>query len=289
MKALVIGAGGLVGFALLNALTQRNHTAIAISRRSLHPAITALDASNFTSISELVKAEQIDWVFYPAGWAWVDGCEQDPEKAYFDNVTIPVMIAELAQQAGAGFMYFSSEYVFDGRDGPYVEEDRPNPLSIYGQTKRAAEVQLLSQGFKALVVRTTVVYGAELQRKNFVYQLLRRVGSKEAVVVPCDQISTPTYVPDLATACVECAERGITGIINITGPDRVDRFAFAQNICRVFDLDTSLLIPKLTSEIAQVAVRPLQAGLINTYAQQILLTPLRGVVDGLKAMNSKVV
>src|SRR5207249_1441277 len=93
----------------------------------------------------------------------------------------------------------------------------------------------------AAIIRTTVVYGVEPQGKNFVYQLLRRVRSGEPVHVPRDQISTPTYNLDLAAATVELIEREVVGVTHVAGPDALDRYAFALEVCAAFGLDPSLV------------------------------------------------
>ena len=195
-------------------------------------------------------------------------------------------VAATAAQLGAGFVYFSSEYVFDGDAGPYDEQAAPYPLSAYGRSKLAAEHELVSVNPAVTIVRTTVVYGPEFQQKNFIYQLIAKTSRGETLPVPTDQISTPTYNLDLAVASVECAERRATGVINLVGPDRLDRYAFALAACRTFGLDERLVVPRSTADLKQLAPRPLNAGLINAHAQQILCARLRGVDDGLRAMQA---
>jgi len=284
VKALVIGAAGQVGGALIQALHDRGHQAIGVDRVALCCSILQLDASNALRMHALLKETMPDWVFYPAGFSWVDGCERDPLSSFNSNVKWPLGIATVVGQLGAGFTYYSSEYIFDGRHGPYAEEAEPNPLNIYGRHKLEAEQKLPRVG-RTLLVRTTVVYGQEIQRKNFVYQVLDRLSRNETMLVPNDQISSPTYNVDLAQACVECAERGILGTLNLAGPDRIDRYAFALRICETFDLEPALLLPTSTSVLGQTAMRPLNAGLDSSKACQLLQTRLRGVWKGLEDMK----
>jgi len=289
MKALVIGACGLIGRELMRSLVQNGHTAVGTSRRALTPHVIELDAANTETMQALLEAERPNWVFYSAGWSWVEECERDPLRAEFQNVDIPASVAEMGHRLGAGFTYFSSDYVFDGQGGPYDECAVPRPLNVYGRTKMKAEQCLLALPGQTLIVRTTGVYGWELQRKNFVCQLMDRFARGEKMVVAVDQVSTPTYVPDLASACVECAERKIMGVLNLVGQDRLSRYEFAQLVCQVLDLDARMLVPRCTREMGQVASRPLQAGLINARAGQVLSTTLRGVEDGLAAMKSTLI
>ncbi len=286
MKALVIGASGQVGGALLTALCDRGHTAIGTYRQHPQPGLARLDTADSAAAADVLEQLRPDWVFYPAGLSWVDLCEREPERCHTENVTLPVAVAKLAARLGAGFVYYSTEYVFDGYHGPYAEQAAPHPLSEYGRSKLAGEHQLGEVTARLLIVRTTVVYGPEPQQKNFVYQLVTKLRRGETMSVPNDQVSTPTYSPDLAAASLECTERNLTGVINLVGADRLDRYEFALAACRTFDLDDRLVVPRATVELGQLAARPLNAGLINGYAQRVLNTRLRGVSDGLQAMRA---
>jgi dTDP-4-dehydrorhamnose reductase len=130
-----------------------------------------------------------------------------------------------------------------------------------------------------------VVYGPEPQGKNFVYQLLRRARAGERMRAPADQVSSPTYNPDLAAASVELAELGRPGVYHVAGPEVLDRHAFARVVCRVFELDEGLLEPVATAALGQLARRPLRAGLRIDRARSALATPLRGPEEGLRAMR----
>ena len=285
MKTLVIGASGQVGNALVRALKARGHHVTGTYRSYALPGLAKLDASDSVAVEQLIEAIQPDWIFYPAGLSWVDLCEREPERCFFENVHVPIQVAQRATAVNAGFVYFSSEYIFDGYAGPYDEGARPNPLNIYGKSKFQAEQQLADNIQRLIIVRTTVVYGTEVQQKNFVHQLLKHSQRGQPLVVPNDQISTPTYNVDLAIACVECAERQIAGVINLVGPDRMDRHTFAVEACHVLGLDPQILISRCTVETSQVAPRPLAAGLVNARARQTLSTPMRGITEGLVAMK----
>jgi dTDP-4-dehydrorhamnose reductase len=286
MRALVVGASGQVGGALVRALEAHGHTVTGTYHEHALPGLVELDTTDSQAVIQLIESVQPDWVFYPAGLSWVDFCEREPDRCFFENVQLPVQVADFAADRGAGFVYFSSEYVFDGRAGPYDETAEPNPLNVYGKSKLAAERQLADRIGRLIIVRTTVVYGPEIQKKNFVYQLMARAKGSQRMAVPHDQVSTPTFNRDLAAACVECAEWNITGVINLVGPDRIDRYAFALEVCRTFGLAPDMLIPMPTADLKQMAQRPLNAGLVNTCAQQVLHTALTGVVEGLNSMKA---
>lgn len=252
------------------------------------PGTVPLDITNTEATAGLIARVAPDCVLCPAGLTFVDYCEDHPGEAYAVNRDAPAAAARAATARGAGFVYFSTEYVFDGAAGPYSEDDVPRPISVYGASKLEGEGAAVAANPRTLVVRTTVVYGVDAQAKNFVYQLRRRLGAGERMRIPADQISSPTYSADLAAATVEAVERGVTGVVNLVGAGILDRHAFAIQACDVFELDAGLLDPVPTAALGQKAPRPLRAGLTIDRARAMLRTPLRGPVEGLRAMRAAV-
>jgi dTDP-4-dehydrorhamnose reductase len=285
MRALVIGASGQVGAAVGLRLTALGHRVIGTHARTPTPSTQPLDFTDPVATERIIDETRPDWIFCAAGLTHVDYCEDAPAEAYRANRDAPAAAAGLAARRGARFIYYSTEYVFDGRAGPYAETDRPNPLSVYGRSKLEGERAVLQASSGSVVIRTTVVYGPEPQGKNFVYQLLRRLRAGERMTVAVDQRSTPTYNQDLAAASVELAERGVEGVIHIAGPAILDRYAFARAACEVFDLSPESLTPAPTTKLGQRAPRPLNAGLRTDRARALLTTPLRGPREGLEAMR----
>jgi dTDP-4-dehydrorhamnose reductase len=286
MRALVIGASGQVGAALQARLTARGHSVTGTYHRVPQPGLLPLDVGDFVGVARLVAETMPDWVFCPAGLTHVDFCEDHHEEAFRANRDAPAAAARAAASARAGFVYYSTEYIFDGVAGPYGEDDPPRPLSVYGRSKLEGERAVQDANPRALVVRTTVVYGPEPQGKNFVYQLLRRARAGEPITVPADQRSSPTYNQDLAAATVEAAERALTGVLHVAGPTVLDRHAFALAVCAAFGLNPGRVTAVPTATLGQRAARPLNAGLKIERARGLLATPLRGPKEGLEAMRS---
>ncbi len=285
MRALVIGASGQVGAALSASLTARGHSVVGTHAKTPAPTTCPLDLTDAAATERLIADTAPEWIFCAAGLTHVDHCESAPDEAYRLNRDAPAAAAGVAARRGARFIYYSTEYVFDGEAGPYAEADRPNPLSVYGRSKLEGERAVLAAHPRAVVIRTTVVYGPEPQGKNFVYQLLRRLRAGERMVVASDQRSSPTYNEDLAAASVELAEQGVAGVVHVAGPVIVDRYGFAQVACAIFDLDPGLLAPAPTAELGQRAARPLNAGLRIDRARALLTGRLRGPDEGLNAMR----
>ena len=286
MRALVIGASGQVGSALLEALRARGHEAVGTYAH--HPAegLDTLDVTDRAAVERAVSQARPDWILCPAGLTHVDYCEEHPAEAFAINRDGALDAARAAGCAGAGFVFYSTEYIFDGERGPYTEKDAAQPLSVYGRSKWEGERAVLAEIARALVVRTTVVYGPDRQEKNFVYQLIRNCRSGQGMRIPADQISSPTYNVDLAQATVELCERDLAGVYHLAGDGVLDRFAFARLACEVFGLDPSRLTPVATAMLGQKAARPLKGGLTIAKAQGVLATPLRSPEAGLRAMRA---
>jgi dTDP-4-dehydrorhamnose reductase len=285
MRALVIGASGQMGAALLHVLRARGHEAVGTWAHEAYPGLVPLDFTDSAATERLVTGTRPDWVICPAALSHVDYCEEHPDEAFAANLHGPFAAATAAARVGAGFVYYSSDYVFDGVDGPYAEDARPRPLGVYGQSKVEGEQAVLGALERALVVRTSVVYGPERQEKNFVYQLLRASRAGDGFRLAVDQKASPSYNPDVAAASVELAEGSLFGIWHIAGPEVLDRYAFALRICRDFGLDTSKLTAVMTAALSQKATRPLDGGLKVAKAQARLRTRLRGPDEGLRSMR----
>ncbi len=286
MRALVIGASGQVGAALLAALRERGHEFVGTYAHHATDGLLPLDVTDTAAVERAIRDARPDWVLCPAGLTHVDYCEDHPDEAMAINRDGPLRAARAARAAGAGFVYFSTEYVFDGTSGPYGEEDPANPLSRYGASKWEGERAVLSEVPRALAIRTTVVYGPDRQEKNFVYQLIRNCRDGREMRVASDQVSSPTYNQDLAAATMELCERDASGVYHLAGHGILDRFAFALLACKVLELDSSTLVPVTTASFGQKAPRPLRAGLKIDKARADLDTRLRSPEEGLRAMRA---
>jgi dTDP-4-dehydrorhamnose reductase len=287
MRALIIGASGQVGAALVSTLRERGHDAQGTHGAHPAPGLVPLDLNDHDAVEHMIAEVTPDWIFCPAGLSHVDYCEEHPEEALALNHDGPRVAARAAGKAGAGFVFYSSDYVFNGVGGPFGEDDPPRPLSIYGRSKWEGERAVMIACRRAIVIRTSVVYGSERQEKNFVYQLIRAFRENRPYRPAVDQRVSPSYNPDVAAASVELAERDLLGLWHVAGPETLDRYAFALLVCREFGLDSSRLAPVKTAELKQAAPRPLNGGLRVGKAQVALRTPLRPPAEGLAEMHRR--
>lgn len=285
MRALVIGASGQVGAALLTTLHARGHEARGTYGHHAAPGLDPLDLADHAKVASAVAAARPDWVFCPAGLSHVDYCEDHVGEALAANRDGPAAAARAAESAGAGIVFYSSDYVFDGLGGPFGEDDTPNPRSVYGQSKLGGEQAVVTACRRAVVIRTSVVYGPERQEKNFIYQLIRASREGRGFRLAVDQKASPSYGPDVAEASVELCERGFVGLWHIAGPEVLDRYALAVLTAKEFGLDATGLTATTTAALAQKASRPLDGGLKVAKAQAQLKTRLRPPAEGLRAMR----
>jgi dTDP-4-dehydrorhamnose reductase len=277
---LLLGAGGLVGTHLRVALAGRN--VVATSHRRPVPGAVALDLTDSRAIRRTVSEARPEVIVVAAADAFVERCEREPSATRAVNVVALREIAECAPRAL--LVVFSSEYVFDGRAGPYGEDDPVAPINEYGRQK--VEVETLARERKDhLICRVSGVYGWSPARTSFVCQLVDRLRSGQRFRVPADQLITPTPAPDLARAVVELIDHGARGTFHSAGPEILERPVFAQRVAAAFGLDPALLDPLPTAELGLAAPRPLRAGLLTEKLRAFLGRGLAPSIEALATMR----
>jgi len=276
MKALIIGVSGQVGSNLERAgaavgikvygadIKPARLPSMSTSGFRLHgaqpPERLYIDIARPDSARSAFEAAAPEVVFLCAAMTHVDGCERNPALAEKINAGGTEIVAGCCRRSGSKLVYLSTEYVFDGKNGPYSEADSPNPVNVYGKTKLQGERTALAL-VGALSIRTTVVYSYAPGRKNFLMQLLGAANSGNKMRVPKDQYSNPTYAPELAEFILELVLKNKSGIYNVVGSERLDRYSFALKACEILGLSAGFLEPALTKELGRTAARPLCAGL----------------------------
>jgi len=257
---LVIGASGLIGYSLFEHFSKENSVVGTFNTHKFDNLIQ-LNLLNKDELERIIENVKPRVILLPAALTNVDYCEKEKNECWKQNVIGPLNLIQLIKNSSVKLVYYSTDYVFNGKNGPYSEEDIPHPLNIYGKSKLETETNIKQNLTNFLIIRTTVVYGWEHLRKNFVYSLIKSIKSGKTIKVPKDQIGTPTYVENLAEATLELVKSDKHGIYNVGGPQLLDRYSLALIIAEVFNLNQSLIIPIKTSELNQIASRPLHAGL----------------------------
>lgn len=285
MRALIVGASGLLGHALYRRWTERGWDVAGTYREFALDGLRRLDVLEPGSLDALLEELKPRVVAFPASIPHVDYCQQHPEETRRLNVDATLSAARAAREAGARFVFFSTDYVFDGRRGGYTESDAPAPLGAYGRQKLEAERGLLAVP-GALVLRVCGLFGWEFRQKNFVLQAVRRLKAGERFQAAEDQSYTPTYVPFLADAVGDLAERGAEGLLHLAGSERLSRVEFARAAAEAFGLDAGLVEPVGSASLTRpgAAPRPADSSLDCSKAAALLGRPVPGAREGLKAM-----
>ncbi len=289
-KVLIVGASGQVGAAMCRYLQRAGlGDSVLPAARTPQQGWLTLDLETIFTPDDAaipLETEDLSAILCIAGWTHVDGCEADPERAMQVNATGPSLLAGYAWQRNVPFVYYSTDYLFNGSaaaPGPYPEDAPVDPVNVYGVTKLAGETQVMGYHPEALIVRTAGVFGEDLQGKNFVYQVLRRLTLGQGVRVPGDQSSTPAYNEDLAHATFTLLRHGASGVYNACGPDVLDRAEFARLIAGQFALSTDAIEGVSTGTLRQPAQRPLIAGLDSSrLAREFPEARMRGVAEALQ-------
>lgn len=294
-RVLITGSNGLLGQKLVELLSNSpNYMMLLTSKQGASVfqderlQYRQLDISQKQQLSAVVEEFEPEIIVNTAAMTNVDQCETEREAAWRANVTGVENLVRSAKLVGARIIQLSTDYIFDGKGGPYNEVDRPNPLSYYGRTKLASENVLQTSGIPAAILRTMVLYGIGFGIKlNFALWLLKNLSEDKPVRVVDDQIGNPTLADDLAYAILKIIELERTGVYNVAGPDLVSRHDFALALARVFNYNKKRIMAVKTSSMKQQAARPLRSGFITLKAQTDLGVRLSGVEQGLHILKNQ--
>ncbi len=309
MKILITGSNGLLGQKLVAALQYDPAVQlIATSRgpdrtpsyllpfsadgakvmRSLGHRYHPLDITVCAAVDELFNEVKPDAVIHTAAMTNVDACELDPEACHLHNVKATEYLVQAAKRVNAHFIHLSTDFIFNGKQGPYEEDDAPDPLGIYGNSKLDSERVVMDSGLeKWAIARTILVYGTApgLSRGNVVLWAKNALEKGLPINVVDDQWRMPTLAEDLADGCIRIAKRGATGIYHLCGPDGMTILELVQRVGHFFDLDTSVVTPVKSDSLGQPAKRPPRTGFILDKARRELGYAPRTFEEGLGVLR----
>ena len=247
MKILILGHKGMLGSDLM------------LRMMAAHD-VTGKDVGDFDITVEddcgrVIAECSPDVVINAAAYTNVDGCETDRERCFAVNAVGVKNIALACRGKGIRIVHFSTNYIFDGRkETPYVEEDEPAPLNVYGASKLEGERFLQAFSDRWLLIRTAWLYGRN--GKNFVKTILEKAAAVKTLDVVDDQIGTPTYSWDLAAAVQLLIEGGHEGLFHLTNRGRCSWHEFACKILLYAGKNDVTVRPIPSADLARPAVRP---------------------------------
>ncbi|MBE2255450.1 MAG: SDR family oxidoreductase [Ignavibacteria bacterium] len=277
MRIFVTGANGLLGQTITSIFTRESDFELITSgvetdsSSDLGHTYERLDLTNKDEVKKLIGFYEPDVIVNCAAFTDVDKCETERELCWKVNVDAVKHLIIASRINNAKIIHYSTDYIFDGKNGPYDEEAKPNPVSFYGRSKLASENALLTSGADFAIARTMVLFGIGNNIKpNFALWLIGKLKNNEPVNIVDDQIGNVTISDDLAFGTLKIIELKKKGIFNIAGSDIISRYEFVLKMCEVFGFNKNLVSKIKTADLNQPAPRPLNSGLITLKAQSEL-------------------
>jgi dTDP-4-dehydrorhamnose reductase len=268
MRFFVIGASGLVGGNFLKHLKEKGHELVGSHVTLATPYTVFYDVLDIENSNNFdIDSFKPEVIVHCAALAHVDYCEDHIDESYQKTVQSAINVVELCKRHNAKMIYTSTDYVFDGKFGPYVETDEVNPLCVYGKHKLDVE-ELIQKELpeKGIILRICGVYGEEIRGKNFIIRIINDVkdGREWTMKLPQDQYATPVWAMDVAKTSTLLAEDGKSGIYHIGGTDFMNRVQLADKVLSYLPNHKCTVLGERTSNLNQAAARPLMSGHISS-------------------------
>jgi dTDP-4-dehydrorhamnose reductase len=286
-KILVTGGTGLLGNKILTHYSEDYITVGTYNK--IKPDFKnnlQLDIVNKKQVKNIEKIKP-NIIIHTAGLTNVDYCEDHKEDAWKINVEGTKNILDISKKIGSKIVFISTDYVFDGKNGPYREEDQTNPINLYGKTKLEGERLVELSNLEYIIARTTVLYGWGKNKLNFVTWVINELKNGRKIKVVTDQYGTPTLADNMAEIIFKLILHDKQGTYNIVGSDLINRHQFTLEIEKTFGLAKGLIIPVISDELNQKAIRPKKGGLkTDKIENELNIKPL-SIKDGLLIMKQQ--
>lgn len=299
IKVLVTGANGLLGQKLIDQLRADPEIKVIGTGKgqSRLPDLwkgsyewREMDVTIKPKVLEVFAEIKPDAVIHTAAMTQVDDCEKEKDQSIIANIDAVSNLIDACRINDAHFVHLSTDFIFDGKAGPYTEEAVPNPVNFYGWTKLEAENRVKDSGIKWAIVRTVLVYGIanDMSRSNIILWVKKSLEEGKAIKVVNDQWRTPTLAEDLAEGCTLIVKKGATGIFNISGKDFLTPFEMAIKTADYFGLDKSLIIEVDSTLFTQPAKRPPKTGFIIEKAKNELGYSPKSFTEGIGILSKQI-
>jgi len=279
MKILITGSNGLLGQKLLHKLRQDPSVELFATSKGENRVseqngytYSELDITDEKQVAELIANTKPDVVINTAAMTNVDMCEDEKEACDALNVDAVQYLADACAKIDAHLIQISTDFIFDGENGPYKEEDKPNPLSYYGLSKLKSEQLLQEHAVKWTVLRTIIVFGVgeKLSKGNIVLWAKGALAKGDPLNIIDDQFRAPTLAEDLADICILAAKKKALGIFNASGKDIMSIYEIVERIAKHYGNSTDNLNKISTAKLKQKAGRPPRTGFILDKSRKVL-------------------
>src|SRR5213075_570026 len=277
MKLAIIGANGQLGTDLLEVLSAE-HDVIGLN----HADIEITDIDN---VKNVLSSARPDIVLNTAAYHIVPEAEKFPDKAFHINGTGTLNLAKVCQDLGIRLVHYSTDYIFDGKkQKPYTEEDRPNPLSVYANTKLSGEYFALNYSDKSYVIRVSGIYGkvpCRAKGGNFITTMIKLAREKPEVRVVNDEVLTPTPTYHIAKNTAALIKTGAYGLYHMSCEGECSWYEFAKLIWETLQLETPLY-PASVKDFPIVVKRPFYSVLENRNLNKLGINQMPDWKEALK-------
>ena len=295
MRVLITGSNGLLGNKLLSLLSDEPNLELHATGRgpNRNPPgnyqYHKVDLEEEGALHNLFEQEHPDVVIHTAAMTNVDACELNPEECSIQNVLVTEFVVRACEHFGCFLVNISTDFIFDGEDGPYDENAKPNPLSVYGKCKLEAEEIIRKSSIDWAIVRTILVYGvaADPGRSNIVLWVKESLEEARPIKLINDQWRMPTLAEDLAMGCWLIVKSRARGVFNISGNDLLNPYQIGVKVAEVFGLDKSLISETDSTTFTQPAKRPAKTGFILDKAKKELGYTPRSFHEGVELVKSQ--
>ena len=276
---LVTGANGLLGQKIVNQLKGRKDVELIATSKGENRRLTqdfnyvSLDITSAKEVAEIMKEYKPDVVINTAAMTNVDACEDNQDECWDINVNAVDYLLKETIRYDSHLIHLSTDFVFDGENGPYSESDEPNPLSYYAKSKLASEELIMNSGYEnTAVARTIIVFGSgdNLSRGNLILWAKGALEKQSPINVVDDQFRAPTLAEDLAKGCILIADKNAKGIYHLSGPDTMSILEIVKRIGLFYNLSTDCVTPIKTAILNQTAARPPKTGFVIEKAKNEL-------------------
>lgn len=278
-KILITGSNGLLGQKLVELLTQTPHYQVVATARGENRlpfldgySYHSMDITSREQVLEVVANTKPDVIIHTAAMTNVDECESKKATCWQQNVNAVEYLVEACQKIDCFLLHVSTDFIFDGKAGPYKEDAEANPISFYGWSKYAGEKIVTNSTLRWAIARTVLVYGIahDMSRTNIILWVKKSLEEGKNIKVVTDQWRTPTLAEDLAKGCALIAEKEAEGIFNISGKDFLTPYEMAIMTADYFKLDKSLISKADSTTFSQPAKRPAKTGFDLSKSRQVL-------------------
>jgi len=278
-RILITGSNGFLGQKLTDLMVLSGAYELCCTSQSANKnpnqkgyRFEQINLLDFDKIAALIEDFKPSHIIHTAAITSVEVCEQQADLCQQINVDAVDFIASICKKNQIHFTFLSTDFVFDGKNGPYDELAKPQPCNAYGQSKWAAEQKIQAHAGSYAILRTILVYGiiADQNRSNLVLWAKNKLSQGEAIQVVDDQWRMPTWVDDLAKACILAVEKNAEGIFHIAGEQMFSILEAVYEVADFWQLDKSLISSIHAKELGQAENRPQKTGFILTKAKQEL-------------------